>query len=66
MHTSTPSRVKFRLPRTTDKPPRASSLILGLTLVLIVAALLFTVAHSFAATSSTCDAVATPHCWSLS
>lgn len=66
MHTVKLSRARFRLPQTTNKPPRVSSLILGLTLVLIVAALLSTIAHSFAATESDCDAVARPHCWSPS
>ncbi|MCC7251113.1 hypothetical protein [Hyphomicrobium sp.] len=66
MHTVKLSRARFRLPRTTNKPPRVSSLILGLTLILIIAALASTIAHSFAATSSDCGAVARPSCWSYS
>lgn len=43
--------VRFRLARVTNTPPRASSLIVGLTLTLIVAAALASALHSFAAAS---------------
>lgn len=63
MHTHKRPRVRLCLPQA-NTPPRASSLILGLTLVLVVVALASTIAHSFASTPSDCGVAARPSCWS--